>query len=232
MATPADATLTPLADGVWSTSDPTHYLGWRLTATMTVLQLGDGSLLLHSPVSMTPERRAAVGAIGPVAHLYAPNAFHHTWIGDWAAAFPGARLHAPAALARKRPDLRIDRAVGKTPEPAFAGVIDEVGIEGFRLDETALLHRPSRTVVVADLVHNVGTPSHPWTKFYTRTMGFYDRVALSRMLRWTAFSDKAAARRSVDDLLARAFDRIVLGHGAPLTEGARDSLAAAYGWLS
>ncbi|QRN95428.1 hypothetical protein JRI60_41225 [Archangium violaceum] len=39
-------------------------LGMQLTSTMTVIRLGDGSLLLHSPVAMTPERRAAVEALG------------------------------------------------------------------------------------------------------------------------------------------------------------------------
>ena len=63
-------------------------------------------------------------------------------------------------------------------------------------------------------------------------MGFYDRVALSRVLRWTAFSDRAAARRSLDDLLARPFDRIVVGHGTPIDAGGRDALAGAYAWLS
>src|SRR5262245_22705758 len=98
---------------------------------MTVLRLGDGSLLLHSPIAMTPERRAAVEKLGPVAHLYAPNTYHHLRMGEWAAAFPSARLHAPAALARKRRDLRVHRAHDKAPEPALAGVIDELHIDGF-----------------------------------------------------------------------------------------------------
>jgi hypothetical protein len=134
-------------------------------------------------------------------------------------------------LAKKRRDLRIDRAHDAAPEPAFAGVVDEVRIDGFRLDESVLFYRPARTLVVADLVHNIGRPQHPWTTFYTRTMGFYDRVALSRMIRWTAFSDRTIARRSLDELLARPFDRLVVGHGAPLADGGRDVLAEAYSWL-
>ena len=62
-------------------------------------------------------------------------------------------------------------------------------------------------------------------------MGFYDRVALSRAIRWGAFPDRAAARRSVDELLARPFDRLIVGHGMPVTAGGRDALAAAYRWL-
>jgi hypothetical protein len=198
---------------------------------MAVLRLADGSLLLYSPVKLTPERREAVAALGPVAHLYAPNLMHHRWIGEWAAAFPAARLHAPAALGKKRRDLRIDRAHGASPEPAFAGAVDEILIEGFRLQETVLLYRPARALVVADLVHNIGRPAHGWTATYSRMMGFYDRIALSRVIRWTGFNDRGAARRSVDAVLERGFDRLVVGHGAPLATGGRDALAAAYGWL-
>jgi hypothetical protein len=225
------APLTPFAEGVWLATDPVRFLGLQLTATMTVLRLEDGSLLLHSPVAMTPERRAAVEALGRVAHLYAPNTYHHLAIGGWAAAFPSARVHAPAGLAKKRRDLRIDRVNGAAPEPGFVGVVDELRIGGFRLEESVLVYRPSRTLVVADLVHNIGRPPHWWTKVYTRTMGFYDRVAMSRMIRAAAFSDRAAARRSVDELLARPFDRVVVGHGEPLAAGARDALAEAYAWL-
>ena len=227
----ADGLLTPFAEGVWVDTAPVRILGMQLTATMTVLRLGDGSLLLHSPIAMTLERRAAIEALGPVAHLYAPNLYHHLRIGEWAVAFPSARLHAPAGLAKKRPDLRIDRFHAATREPALAGVVDELRIDGFRLEESVLVYRPARTLVVADLVHNVGRPRHRWTEFYTRTMGFYDRVALSRMIRWVGFTDRAAARRSLDELLAHPFDRLIVGHGAPLAVGAREALAAAYAWL-
>jgi hypothetical protein len=226
-----DGVLTPFAEGVWVDSAPVRILGMPLTATMTVLRLSDGSLLVHSPIAMTPERRAAIEALGPVAHLYAPNLYHHLRLGEWAAAFPSARVHAPAGLAKKHPDLRIDRAHNTTPEPALAGVVDELHIDGFRLEESVLVYRPARTVVVADLVHNIGRPQHRWTEIYTRTMGFYDRVALSRAIRWAAFRDRAAARRSVEELLAHPFDRLIVGHGTPLAAGGREALAAAYTWL-
>ena len=225
------AQLTPFADGVWLATDPVHIVGMQLTATMTVLALADGELLLHSPLALTPERRAAVSALGRVAHLHAPNTFHHLWIGEWAAAFPSARVHAPPGLAHKRPDLRIDRVHGSAPEPAFAGIVDELPIAGFRLEECVLFHRPARTLVVADLVHNIGRPHGRWAALYTRMMGFHDRVALSRMIRLTAFSDRAAARRSLDAVLALPFERLVVGHGTPLQSHVREALAAAYAWL-
>jgi hypothetical protein len=226
-----DAPLTPFAEGVWVDTAPVRILGMPLTSTMTVLRLGDGSLLLHSPIAMTPERRGAVEALGRVAHLYAPNLFHHLALGEWASAYPSARLHAPAALAKKRPDLRIDRSFPAAPEPAFSGALDELSLDGFRLEESVLLYRPARTLIVADLVQNIGRPEHPWTKFYAGTMGFYDRVALSRMIRWIGISDRAALRRSLDALLALPFDRVIVGHGKELGAEGKAAIAGAYSWL-
>lgn len=225
--------LVELAPGVWLDTAPVRIIGVRLTATMAVLSLGDGSLLLYSPLEPTPERRAAVESLGSVAHLYAPNSFHHMWIGGWAEAFPDAKLHGAPGLAKKRSDLRIDRIHwGPSAEAHGMGdAIDERAIDGCRLEESVLLHRPSATMLVADLVHNVGRPRGAWTVTYTRMMGFYDRVALSRMLRWTSFSDRAAARRSLDDVLEWPFERLVVGHGTPLHAGAREALASAYSWM-
>jgi hypothetical protein len=216
-------------DGVWFDTGPVRIVGTKLSVTMTVIRLEDG-LLLHSPLPLTPERRAAVSLLGNVAHLYAPNTFHHLWLADWSRAFPEARVHAPEPLAKKRPDLRIDR-FHDDGSAAFGGELDEIPIVGFRLVETALVHRPSGTAIVTDLVHNVGRPAGRWTKLYTSMMGFYDRVALSRVLRWTAFDDRQAARVSVDRLLSVPFDGLVVGHGLPIPERGPELLAAAMQFL-
>jgi hypothetical protein len=224
--------VTPLFEGIWIEIGPANILGMRLTTTMTVLRLRDETLLVHSPLALTAERRAAVDSLGVAKHLYAPSTYHERYIGEWAAAYPSARLHAPAGLVAERPDLRIDRVIGSRPEAAFASVVEELTIDGFRLQETVLIYHPARTLIVADLVHNVGRPKDWWTKFYTRLMGFYERVAISRMLRWLAFSDRAAARGSIDELLKRPFDRLIVGHGTPLTSGAREAIADAFAWLT
>jgi hypothetical protein len=225
-------TLTPFADGIWIDSEPVQILGMPLSVNMTALRLADRDLLLYSPIKLTAERRAAVESLGRVAHLYAPNVFHHRWIGEWAEAFPSARLHAPAGLSSKRRDLRVDRTHAAGVEPAFSDLIREQRIEGFRLDECVLVYQPARTLVVADLVQNVGRPRELWSKLYTRTMGFYDRVALSRVIRWTGFSDRAAARKSLDQLLAIPFDGLIVGHGAALTRGGKEALEQAFSWLA
>jgi len=222
--------LKPFRDDIWIACGPVSFLGLRLTVTMTVLRLPDGTLLVHSPLPWSVERQAEVTALGPVAHLYAPNTFHHQWLGDWITACPTARVHAPQELAAKRPDLRIDR-FHDGPTAAQIDGVDEIPIRGFRLRESVLVHRAAGTAVVADLVHNIGRPEHTWTKLYTRAMGFYDRVALSRMLRWTSFDDRRAARASLSSLLDLEFDGLIVGHGEPLAHDGRELLAGATSWL-
>jgi hypothetical protein len=221
--------IAEVVKGIWVDSGPVRIVGTKLTATMTVVRLEDG-LLVHSPLPLSPERRAAVSSLGKVTHLYAPNTFHHAWLLEWNRAFPEALVHAPAPLQKKRPDVRIDQVHGDGPL-ASAAELEEIPILGFRLVETALFHRASGTVIVADLVHNIGRPTDRWTKIYATLMGFYDRVALSRVLRWTAFDDRRAARASVDRLLSLPFDRLVVGHGTPLASGAHELLATAMRFL-
>lgn len=223
--------LTNVADGVWCATAPVRFLGLRLTANMTVLRLAGDALLVHSPVALSPELQAEVDALGRVAHLYSPNTFHHLRLGDWAAVYPRAKVHAPPGLVKKRPDVRITRLHGSQPEPDFHGLVDERRIEGFLLEEAVLFHRPSGTLVVADLVHNVGRPSHWWTRLYTTAAGFYGTVNVSRVIRLTAFTDRHAARRCVDDVLALPLTRVVVGHGEPLLDDARAQLARAYEFL-
>jgi hypothetical protein len=231
LSLPGIPVMIPFGDQIWIEYAPARILGMRLTTTMTVVRLPDGNVLVHSPLEATAERRAAIEALGPLTHLYAPNTYHDRHLAAWAEAYPHARVHAPEALKRERPELRVDRFHDREREAAFAGVFAEVPIDGFRLRETVLLHLPSRTAIVADLVQNVGRPRGMWTGCYTRVMGFHDRVALSRAIRWMGFNDRAAARRSLDDLLQRPFDRIIVGHGTPVESGARDALSAAMTWL-
>lgn len=222
------AVLGSVAEGVWTASAPVRIVGMPLSTTMTVLQLHDG-LLVHSPVPLTDGLRNAVEALGTVKHLYAPNNMHHLWIGQWSSAFPAARLHAPRALLRKRSDLKVDRVLGDGTE--LDPHLEELAVAGFRLEEGTLFHRPSQTLVVADLVQHIGRPAHTWTKIYAGTMGFYDRVALSGALRHLAFSDRRAARQSLDQILQRPIQRILVGHGTPIISEPVAALAQAYTWL-
>ncbi len=141
---------------LWTCERPLKFLGVEVGCRMTVVRLSGGRLLLHSPVRPDEALRREVDALGQVRWVIAPNRFHHLFAGDWLAAYPSAEGYAAPGLAKKRPDVRFAGVLGDEP----AGWGDEVSQVAWRgspaLNEVAFLHQPSRTLIVADLVHNVG----------------------------------------------------------------------------
>ena len=98
-------------------------LGLRFPARMTVLPLARGQLALVSPVPIDEASAAAIDALGQVEFLIAPNLLHHLYLGDAARRYPEARVLAPSALRKKRPELRIVQALDAGVPSIMWGVL-------------------------------------------------------------------------------------------------------------
>lgn len=197
---------------------------------MTVVRLQDGSLLIHSPVALTPSLKAKVDAIGPVRHIVAPSLYHHLYAGEWQDAYPGALLHAAVGLAKRRKDLAIDQELRGETHADWASDLETVFLDGTLMNETVFFHRPSRSMIVADLIENFETSDHWLTRMGLKIGGVHGKPGLNRMLR-PIFRHKKRSRRSIDEMLAWDFDRIVLAHGDIIETGGRDAFREAYTWL-
>ncbi|MGB8331246.1 MAG: DUF4336 domain-containing protein [Polyangiales bacterium] len=222
--------LTEFANGVWIASAPQKLYGWQLGARMTVLRLADESLLIHSPIALDDRLQGQIRALGPVSHLVAPSLFHHLYLRDAATTFPDAKVHGPAGLRKKRPDLRLDAILGTQSEPDWRDDVETLAVGGTLLDETLFWHKPSGTLVSADLIENFETADDWWTRAYLKLAGIDGRIGLSRFLR-LAFRDRKDARRSIDQVLQWDFDRIVLAHGKPIESDGLELLRETYTWL-
>jgi hypothetical protein len=202
-----------------------------LGGRMTVLRLPDGGLWLHSPVRFTPEARAAVDALGPVRFLVAPNLMHHMALQDWAAAYPEAKVAAPAGLRRKRPDLRIDVELGEAADGAWAGTIDQVWVRGMpKLDEFLFLHRPSRTLLLTDLAFNVHQTDSWFTRTYLKLNRAWQRLAPTVITR-SVIKDRQAVQASLAPVLSWDVARVVVCHGEVVEQGSREALRDAFARL-
>lgn len=93
-----------------------------------------------------------------------------------------------------------------------------------------LLHRPSRTLICADLLFHFPRAEGWLTRLYLRASGGLGRPAQTRVLR-AAIRDRPAARASIDRILDLDFDRIVMAHGAVIETGGREALRDATAWL-
>jgi hypothetical protein len=227
--------LERVTDDLWAAQDTLRFLGLLIPVRMTVIRLQDGGLWLHSPLRLTEDLVAQVSALGPVQHLVAPSNLHHLFIGEWKSRFPDARMHGASGLAAKRPDLAFDAILGEAAStapawPAWENDIDHLRIEGVpRLDESVFLHRPSRTLLVTDLVFNL-TRLQGLARFAFWLMGASGRVAQSP--EWRLFTrDKQAVRQSMEGLLAWDFDRLVPAHGDIVPTGALPLVEQATAWM-
>lgn len=157
----------PVTDDVFVVdSAMSGLMGRVLPVRMTVIRLPDGGLLLHSPTRFSLGLKGALEKLGPIRHLVAPNLAHWMFLQAWQGACPEATTWAAPGLRERsqvrKSHIRLDHDLSDVP-PAEWG--DAVGVAtlsgGFGFHEVALFHRPSRTLVLTDLVLNLEPPKVP-----------------------------------------------------------------------
>jgi hypothetical protein len=201
--------------------------GFHLPLRSTILGLAGGELAVVSPVAFDDAVAARIDRLGGVRHLVAPNLLHHLHLGAAAARWPDARVHGAAGLRSKRPDLHL-HATLEGPTELHPDLL-AVPVEGVpRFSEYVLLHRPSRTLVVTDLVFHVHESRGWMTPWILRMVGA--RVGtLGQSRAWPlAAADQRALAASLRRILALDFDRLVMAHGEPIERGAKERLEAAF----
>ena len=220
-----------LHSDVWVTEIPLRFLGLEVGARMTIFRLPGGDLFVHSPVRLNETLRSEVDALGRVAHLVAPNKFHHLFLSDWIDAYPDAQLHLAPGLAEKRKDLPAAKTLGDEPDAAWAGILDQVALQGFPFaNEVDFFHRPSQTLVLTDIAFNIGPEAAPLTRLFFKLNGVYDRVAPT-ILEKLLIKDRPAFRAGLETILSWPFERVIVAHGAVKEKGGREELARGYDWL-
>lgn len=223
-----DLGLTPVAEEVWAAVTPLRFLGLPITSRMTVVRLPEG-LWLHSPVPLEPVREQ-LDRLGPVVWRVAPNLMHHLFQLPYQQAYPHSRMAAPAELAIKRADLRIDAFLSDAA-PEWGGKLAAKAIPGNpTLRESVFLHRPSRSLLLTDLAAHMGRWDHWAVRLYARLNGCYGRLGLSYGLK-SLYKDRAALRVAVDEILDWDFDRIIPAHGPIIEAGGKAAFRSAFAWL-
>jgi hypothetical protein len=222
--------LVPIADGLWMEARRLRFAGVETGTRMTVVRLADAGLFVHSPVSLDRGTREAVDALGYVKAIVAPCRFHHLYVGEWIQAYPDAVACACPGLEKKRRDLTWHRVLGDEPEEEWRGEIEQVFFGARSLEnEIVFFHRPSRTLLCADLIFNLADHPSRLTRVVARLIG--NRKPGTTLLERVLIRDRAAAREQVDRMLAWNANGIVLAHGDIVETGGHEVLRRAYAWL-
>lgn len=212
-------------DQIWHQDYPVRYAGCGFNARMSVIRLDETRLMLHSPGPLDAQIRTNIAALGEVACIVAPGSFHHMHVAAAQRVFPGAETHICPGIERKQPNLAFDWLLGPRAPALWSDTIDQVLIRGCRfMWEVAMLHRPSKTLLLVDSIENVTdrTPDiswqfKAWWKFVFR---MWNRPAPAPEYR-LGWQNRAAARQSFEAILAWDFSRIVLAHGDNITDDAK-----------
>ena len=202
-----------------------------MRANTTIASM-DGGLFVCSPGALSDELKRAIDAIGEVRVIAAPNRFHHLFINEWREAFPDASVHVPKSLVSKRADLSDCHFLGEEAHPDYADAIGQQRMHGLpMLDETWFFHRPSKTLINSDLMHNMHDESSAFARSGWWMMGAWKRFGPSRVERWCT-RDKPALTASLESALEWKFERALVAHGDVFEpRDPRSDVRAAWGWL-
>lgn len=233
-------TLKPLGPDIWIADGPVIDMRYVLgslpfSTRMTLVRLPSGALWAHSPTPLTPGLKAEVEALGEPRYLIAPNLLHWSWLSEWRAAFPQADIHAAPGVEAKEQagGFMVDFVLGDAPPPLWADAIDQALVPGAFMTEAEFFHRPSRTLILTDLIENF-EPDHvhgPLLTLLMRIGGVMaPRSATPRDLRLTFLPRRKQVRAAAERIIAWAPDRIVISHGATIEQDATARLKRALAW--
>jgi len=219
--------LHPIAPGIWHAQRGMTAAGIPMTSRMTVIQLADGSLWLHSPIQLDDALRAELDALGPVRCIVAPNKTHHLFAKKCLAMYPQATLFGAPGLSGKRADLAPMTPLPATAPPQWAGQIDEVFIAGVPVvNETVFFHRASGSAIFTDVVQLWRGPLNWKAALYAHLTGVRNRFAVPRTVRFMV-KDKAAFRASAQKVLAWPIKRVLVAHNSVIDGDAHAGLKRA-----
>lgn len=224
--------LTQEAERFWTYEEPLRFLGFEIGRIMSVIQLSSGGLFIQSPSELTDELESALNELGEVRFVAPTSKLHgHLYMEQYREIYPNAELLAAPGLDGRRPDLVFDQLLGDIPDPRWAPDIDQIAILGNRwLTEIAFFHRPSRTVILGDFGYHIGESSPLKTRVMARIAGVYKQVGCTIDYR-LAIRNNETFRRSIQDVLAWDFDRVIPGHGEIIEADGKQAVLDGFDWL-
>ncbi len=212
----------PVAEDLWTLQYPLRMLGAPIGRTVSIIRLSSGKLVIHSTAPFSPEDVAAIKELGEPGWLVDVTNIHDTHAKEGRAAFPGIPYLAPEGFSEA---AGISTQPLSTPPAEWGDEVQVLELAGKAemAREYAVFHQPSRTVIVADLAFHVTEDAPAGLRLYASVVlkggGSHD-TAMPAPQKWAA-RDKEAFERSLEQMMAWDFERVITGHGdVPVTDKA------------
>lgn len=224
-----------VADSIWADEQPLKYFGLDIRTRMTIVRLRNGELVVISPIRLNKQSISQLKEIGEVRYVIAPNLYHYLFAAEFKETYPNCEFWAVPGLKEKEPNLLIDRTIGESDFP-FQGEIQYAFLDGFKtlvpfkaesLNECALFHAATRTLIITDAAFNFDKTFPLSIRLVARIGGAYDMFGPS-MLEKLAINEKEKMSASVRNVLKWDFERIVMAHGRIIENNGREAFSKAY----
>lgn len=222
--------------------------------------MSTGSVAVFAPVTLTPEVRETVSSLGgKVKYIAALDMEHHLHVTSWKNAYPDAEVIAPEGLWEKRqsnPEFKNTpfhhvfmreksiKGQQQSISEEFDAEFETEYVHGHGSRELVFLHKPSRTLIEADLLFNL-----PAREQYSLTNEAADCGILTRLVNpllstrppatwqkrfaWYILSprDRGAFRESMQRIDRWGFDRLIPCHGDMIESGAKGVFRMVMEWF-
>lgn len=225
----------PFGPDLWIVDGPhIRFYGLPFSTRMTVVRLPSGALWVHSPIRADAALFEAIEALGPVAHLVAPNAIHYAALPDWQLRYPQAQCWvAPGVRARAASRrIEIGPAEDLGLEADWEGVLQGHLVTGSKvLQEMVFFHAPTRCLVLTDFIENFDPAKLPWLMGKLVKLAGITRPDGRMPPDMFATFDKQALRGHVETMLAWQPESAILSHGEPWQDNATARLRKAFAKL-
>jgi len=216
----------PVAPNIGVVDGPFEYLtvaGVTLplpfTTRMTVVQLTNGDLFLHSPIKFDERLAKQLQGLGTVRHLVSPNQFHYAHIGEWAKAYPEAITWASPRVRKRARARRIDvnftRDLEATAPEEWRREIDQTLFPGGYFKEFIFFHKVSKTLILTDTIINIELEkvTEPWRTATKLTAMYHPHGQIFFGMRLPLLLQRHKAKAAVGKIHSWHPQRILLSHG-------------------
>ena len=221
-------------DQIWIFEYPVRFGGMDLFARTTIIKLDNGELIVHDPSNIDDAIKSEIDSLGVVKYIIAPGNYHHLFITDFQREYPSAEVFLCPGLEQKRPDIKFDWILGNKPDARWRSALEQVLIQGTRyMWEVAFFHKPSKTLILVDLLENIGDDYRYnaglllqfWWKYIFR-MWNNPKAAPEYQMGW---GNKNVVKNGLNKILSWDAERVIIAHGENIEKNANTILSTAWG---
>ena len=203
---------------IWIIEYPVRFAGMDLYGRTSIIRLGNGELMVHDPCVVSENQKVQIDELGDVRYIIVPGTYHHLYVEDFQAVYPDAETFLCPGLETKRHDLKFDWMLGNKADSRWAGEFEQVLIQGTKhITEVAFFHKPSETLILVDLLENIGDDYQHQAglllRFYWKVifrMWNNPKAAPEYQMGW---GNKEIVKAGLEKILSWDAKRVILSHG-------------------